>query len=31
MISQLGKDKETGITILDEDPQWYWHREGCKW
>ena len=24
---KLGKDKETGITILDEDPQWYWHRE----
>ena len=26
----LGKDKETGITILDEDPQWYWHREGAS-
>jgi len=23
----LGTDKETGITILDEDPEWYWHRE----
>ena len=27
---KLGKDKETGITILDEDPQWYWHREGAS-
>ena len=26
----LGKDKETGITILDEDPQWYWHREAAS-
>ena len=26
----LGKDKETGITILDQDPQWYWHREGAS-
>ena len=26
----LGKDKETGITILDEEPQWYWHREGAS-
>jgi len=24
---KLGKDSETGITILDEDPEWYWHRE----
>jgi hypothetical protein len=23
----LGKDAITGITILDEDPEWYWHRE----
>ena len=23
----LGKDAVTGITILDEDPEWYWHRE----
>ena len=23
----LGKDEVTGITILDEDPEWYWHRE----
>jgi len=23
----LGLDKKTGITILDEDPEWYWHRE----
>jgi hypothetical protein len=23
----LGTDKDTGITILDEDPEWYWHRE----
>ena len=26
----LGKDKETGITILDQDPQWYWHREAAS-
>ena len=26
----LGKDKETGITILDEEPQWYWHREAAS-
>jgi|TARA_B110000438_G_scaffold299916_1_gene351053 hypothetical protein len=26
----LGKDEVTGITILDEDPQWYWHREGAS-
>jgi len=26
----LGKDKDTGITILDEDPQWYWHREAAS-
>ena len=25
----LGKDAETGITILDEDPEWYWHRESA--
>jgi len=24
----LGKDPETGITILDEDPQWVYSREG---
>ena len=23
----LGKDAVTGFTILDEDPEWYWHRE----
>jgi hypothetical protein len=27
---KLGKDKDTGITILDEDPQWYWHREAAS-
>ena len=27
---KLGKDKETGITILDQDPQWYWHREAAS-
>jgi hypothetical protein len=27
---KLGKDKETGITILDEDPQRYWHREAAS-
>ena len=27
---KLGKDKETGITILDEDPQWYFHREAAS-
>ena len=27
---KLGKDKETGITILDEEPQWYFHREGAS-
>ena len=26
----VSKDKETGITILDEDPQWYWHREAAS-
>ena len=26
----LGKDKETGITILDEEPQWYWYREAAS-
>ena len=26
----LGKDEITGITILDEDPEWYWHREGAS-
>jgi len=26
----LGKDSETGITILDEDPEWYWHREAAS-
>ena len=25
----LGKDAVTGITILDEDPHWYWHRESA--
>lgn len=27
---KLGKDTTTGITILDEDPQWYWHRESAS-
>jgi hypothetical protein len=27
---KLGKDAETGITILDEDPEWYWHRESAS-
>ena len=27
---KLGKDKVTDITILDEDPQWYWHREAAS-
>ncbi len=27
---KLGKDSETGITILDEDPEWYWHREAAS-
>jgi hypothetical protein len=26
----LGKDAVTGITILDEDPEWYWHRESAS-
>ena len=26
----LGKDEITGITILDEDPEWYWHREAAS-
>ena len=26
----LGKDDTTGITILDEDPEWYWHRESAS-
>ena len=24
---RLGKDPETGITLLDEDPDWVWSRE----
>ena len=24
---RLGKDPETGITVLDEDPDWVWSRE----
>ena len=27
---KIGKDKETGITILDQEPQWYWHREAAS-
>ena len=27
---RLGKDKDTGITILDQEPQWYWHREAAS-
>jgi hypothetical protein len=27
---KLGKDATTGIIILDEDPQWYWHREAAS-
>ena len=26
----LGLDESTGITILDEDPEWYWHREAAS-
>jgi len=26
----LGLDETTGITILDEDPEWYWHREAAS-
>jgi len=26
----LGTDETTGITILDEDPEWYWHREAAS-
>jgi hypothetical protein len=26
----LGLDEKTGITILDEDPEWYWHREAAS-
>ena len=26
----LGKDEVTGITILDEDPEWYWYREAAS-
>ena len=26
----LGKDKDTGITILDQEPQWYFHREAAS-
>ena len=26
----LGLDEKTGITILDEDPEWYWHRESAS-
>ena len=27
---QLGKDPETGVIILDEDPQWVWIREDAS-
>ena len=27
---KLGKDKDTGITILDQEPQWYFHREAAS-
>jgi hypothetical protein len=27
---RLGKDKDTGITILDQEPQWYFHREAAS-
>lgn len=27
---QVGKDPETGITIIDEDPQWVYSREGAS-
>ena len=27
---RLGKDTETGITLLDEDPQWFWSREDAS-
>ena len=27
---RLGKDPETGITLLDEDPQWFWSREDAS-
>ena len=27
---KLGKDPETGVTILDEDPQWVWIREDAS-
>ena len=26
----LGKDNEPVITILDQEPQWYWHREAAS-
>ena len=26
----LGKNPETGVIILDEDPQWVWAREGAS-
>ena len=26
----LGLDETTGVTILDEDPEWYWHREAAS-
>ena len=27
---QLGKDPETGVIILDEDPNWVWIREAAS-
>ena len=27
---QLGKNPETGVIILDEDPQWVWIREDAS-
>ena len=27
---KLGKDPETGVIILDEDPQWVWIREDAS-
>ena len=27
LVGRLGKDPETGIILLDEDPDWLWSRE----
>ena len=30
LVGNLGKDPETGVIILDEDPNWVWIREAAS-